>query len=270
MCLAFLHYYPAQKIASCLSLPSYEKLFTLLRISNVRLEPKDGYEYMVSNNGKNQTLVDYLDELDWSHFDIEGLQRLLRYDPHNELCRANDDNLILIIPARQNLFVNVGHCSSECTATAIPPGGIHIFSGFLHSHLIECYYNSSNRKSVTVGGFGTQEEMCLAFLHYYPAQKIASCLSLPSYEKLFALLRISNVRLEPKDGYEYMVSNNGKNQTLVDYLDELDWSHFDIEGLQRLLRYDPHNELCRANDDNLILTAQDHGTILRLLRTLVS
>ncbi|CAG0896875.1 unnamed protein product [Darwinula stevensoni] len=158
-----------------------------------------------------------------------------------------------IIPARQNLFVNVGHCSSECTATAIPPGGIHIFSGFLHSHLIECYYNSSNRKSVTVGGFGTQEEMCLAFLHYYPAQKIASCLSLPSYEKLFALLRISNVRLEPKDGYEYMVSNNGKNQTLVDYLDELDWSHFDIEGLQRLLRYDPHNELCRANDDNLIL-----------------
>ncbi|CAG0906437.1 unnamed protein product [Darwinula stevensoni] len=95
MCLAFFQYYPAQKIASCLSLPNYEKLFTLLRISNVWLDSKDGYEYMVSNNGKNQTLVDYLDELDWSHFDIEGLQRLLRYDPHNELCSNNDGDLIL-------------------------------------------------------------------------------------------------------------------------------------------------------------------------------
>ncbi|CAG0900730.1 unnamed protein product [Darwinula stevensoni] len=211
-----------------------------------------------------------------------------------------------IIPARQKVFVNVGHCSSKCTATAFPSGGIHIFSGLLHSHLIgrklrvrlfrngkelpwllnddnydfnfqqarvlrepvtllrylafhlfpECYYNSSNRKSVTVGGFGTQEEMCLAFFQYYPAQKIASCLSLPNYEKLFALLRISNVWLDSKDGYEYMVSNNGKNQTLVDYLDQLDWSHFDIEGLQRLLRYDPHKELCSNNDGDLILTKQ--------------
>ncbi|CAG0896502.1 unnamed protein product [Darwinula stevensoni] len=157
---------------------------------------------------------------------------------------------------RQSAFVNVGHCSSKCTEASFPPEGIHVFSGLLHSHLIECYYDSSNRTSVTVGGFGTQEEMCLGFFQYYPAQNLAACLSLPKYEDMFAFIRLNNVYLDQENGYKYWASKNQKNQknqTLVDYLDRLNWSHDDIESLQRLLRDHPHNALCTGNNGTHIL-----------------
>ena len=49
---------------------------------------------------------------------------------------------------------------------------------------------------MTVGGFGTQEEMCLGFFQYYPAQNLASCLSMPKYEDVLAFIRVTNVYLE--------------------------------------------------------------------------
>ena len=61
----------------------------------------------------------------------------------------------------------------------------------------ECDYDSSNRDSVTVGGFGTTEEMCLAFLQYYPAVNFAACLSLPHFERVFSLFGITDVWLDP-------------------------------------------------------------------------
>ncbi|CAG0892497.1 unnamed protein product [Darwinula stevensoni] len=194
-----------------------------------------------------------------------------------------------ITPGRQSHFMNVGLCNFKCTEIAFPPEGIHIFSGFLHSHLLgeslrefpnhsplvnmapsensteihylntgrrmrvrlfrngeelpwlqndnnydfdyqqvrvfrehitlypgdqlimECDYDSSNRDSVTVSGFGTTEEM--------------------------------------DGGYEYMVS---EDQTLVDYLNEFDWSGVDMEGFQHLMRYDPHYTRCFNNQGELL------------------
>ncbi|MGH0120292.1 UNVERIFIED_CONTAM: hypothetical protein FKN15_060700 [Acipenser sinensis] len=45
--------------------------------------------------------------------------------------------------------------------------------------LVECTYNTESRKTATQGGLGTTNEMCLAFLLYYPRTKLASCWSLP-------------------------------------------------------------------------------------------
>ena len=52
-----------------------------------------GYDYMVS---ENQTLVDYLNEFDWSDIDMEGFQYLMRYDPHYTQCFNNQGELILV------------------------------------------------------------------------------------------------------------------------------------------------------------------------------
>ncbi|GAU95213.1 hypothetical protein RvY_06869 [Ramazzottius varieornatus] len=54
--------------------------------------------------------------------------------------------------------------------------------------VVECHYNSMTRNSVTFGGWGTPEEMCMAFITYYPATPdIASCASWLSMDTILPL-----------------------------------------------------------------------------------
>ncbi|XP_071518366.1 DBH-like monooxygenase protein 1 homolog [Panulirus ornatus] len=41
-----------------------------------------------------------------------------------------------IIPPGQRNWFTVGFCSGECTQQLLPPDGIHVFQGLLHSHLL--------------------------------------------------------------------------------------------------------------------------------------
>ncbi|XP_046877904.1 DBH-like monooxygenase protein 2 homolog [Hypomesus transpacificus] len=52
--------------------------------------------------------------------------------------------------------------------------------------LVECTYNTENRTGPTWGGLGTTNEMCLAFLFYYPAIDISNCWSHPNMRYLAA------------------------------------------------------------------------------------
>ncbi|XP_070705986.1 DBH-like monooxygenase protein 2 homolog [Pempheris klunzingeri] len=45
---------------------------------------------------------------------------------------------------------------------------------------VECTYSTTSRTKVTTMGLGTTDEMCLAFLLYYPANSITSCVSHPN------------------------------------------------------------------------------------------
>ncbi|XP_053500872.1 LOW QUALITY PROTEIN: dopamine beta-hydroxylase-like [Ictalurus furcatus] len=42
---------------------------------------------------------------------------------------------VMAIPPHQHTFHLTGYCTAECTRTALPPGGIHIFASQLHTHL---------------------------------------------------------------------------------------------------------------------------------------
>ncbi|KAK5900753.1 hypothetical protein CgunFtcFv8_025685 [Champsocephalus gunnari] len=42
---------------------------------------------------------------------------------------------IMAVPPKQNSFYLSGYCTSECTQTALPSGGIYIFASQLHTHL---------------------------------------------------------------------------------------------------------------------------------------
>ncbi|KAM9338516.1 dopamine beta-hydroxylase [Symphorus nematophorus] len=42
---------------------------------------------------------------------------------------------VMAIPPKQNTFYLSGYCTSKCTKTALPPGGIFIFASQLHTHL---------------------------------------------------------------------------------------------------------------------------------------
>ncbi|XP_041816615.1 dopamine beta-hydroxylase [Chelmon rostratus] len=42
---------------------------------------------------------------------------------------------VMAIPPKQHTFFLSGYCTSKCTQTALPPGGIYIFASQLHTHL---------------------------------------------------------------------------------------------------------------------------------------
>ncbi|XP_023931836.1 DBH-like monooxygenase protein 1 isoform X2 [Lingula anatina] len=51
-----------------------------------------------------------------------------------------------------------------------------------------CKYKSSDRTSVTWGGLGTKQEMCLAFIMYYPRVNLTHCFSAPLQSELIKIV----------------------------------------------------------------------------------
>ncbi|KAG0721914.1 MOXD1 1 [Chionoecetes opilio] len=174
---------------------------------------------------------------------------------YTEKLREHDAGLLMvghgvvpqhIVPPKQQRFISAGFCDSSCTKQSLPVGGVSVFQGVLHSHLLgaslvlrhirngqelpvilqdmkydfnyqstrvlkeeirllpgdtlltECYYDSSNRTMPTFGGFGTKEEMCLAFIGYYPRVNLFSCTSKPQLKDILAPLGIEKVIMDQK------------------------------------------------------------------------
>ncbi|XP_052873204.1 MOXD1 homolog 2-like [Anopheles cruzii] len=62
------------------------------------------------------------------------------------------------------------------------------------SLVAECIYDSSSRKSITLGGMTTREEICLILTLYYPRQReLTSCHSLPSLPTVLHSLGIEEL-----------------------------------------------------------------------------
>lgn len=73
--------------------------------------------------------------------------------------------------------------------------------------LLECGYGTADRGNITMGGFGTRQEMCLAFLTYYPSTALSKCSSKPhAGEYLEALgvraAQLAGQELAPMDAGE--------------------------------------------------------------------
>ncbi|KAL7633131.1 UNVERIFIED_CONTAM: hypothetical protein RMT77_016501 [Armadillidium vulgare] len=61
-------------------------------------------------------------------------------------------------------------------------------------HLIfNCRYNATQKNKPTFGGFGTDDEMCLVFLSYYPRLNLGECYSRPDLAMLFDVFGIQNL-----------------------------------------------------------------------------
>ncbi|XP_041716334.1 DBH-like monooxygenase protein 2 homolog isoform X1 [Coregonus clupeaformis] len=54
--------------------------------------------------------------------------------------------------------------------------------------VVECTYNTTNRKGITQLGLATTDEMCLAFVFYYPAIPVTSCCSHPNMRAYMAMM----------------------------------------------------------------------------------
>ncbi|KAK9745801.1 Copper type II ascorbate-dependent monooxygenase, C-terminal domain [Popillia japonica] len=58
------------------------------------------------------------------------------------------------------------------------------------SMITECTYSTVDRKKPTLGGYATSEEMCLAFILYYPKTELAGCYSMPPVRYFFEALGV--------------------------------------------------------------------------------
>ncbi|XP_043075757.1 DBH-like monooxygenase protein 2 homolog [Puntigrus tetrazona] len=76
--------------------------------------------------------------------------------------------------------------------------------------LVECTYNTENRNTLTWGGFSTSDEMCLAFLFYYPVMNLSTCVSLPNTTTL-----ISEMGAKDQDTWLKMMSTKTWTDTSI-------------------------------------------------------
>ncbi|XP_042634352.1 DBH-like monooxygenase protein 2 homolog [Cyprinus carpio] len=76
--------------------------------------------------------------------------------------------------------------------------------------LVECTYNTENRSKLTWGGLSTSDEMCLAFLFYYPAMNLSGCMSFPNITTL-----ISEMGTPSPNNWLNLMSNKIWNDTSI-------------------------------------------------------
>ncbi|KAG6923605.1 monooxygenase, DBH-like 2 [Chelydra serpentina] len=69
--------------------------------------------------------------------------------------------------------------------------------------LVECDFQTLDRTEITFGGPSTLNEMCLAFLFYYPRNNISSCMGYPDIQQIAHALG-----QEASDAMEGMIAMN--------------------------------------------------------------
>nr|XP_015922103.2 DBH-like monooxygenase protein 1 isoform X2 [Parasteatoda tepidariorum] len=98
---------------------------------------------------------------------------------------------------------------------------------------VECTYDSSDRMEPTFGGESTREEMCLAFLLYYPKIERFGSVSAPSVQQVNSLL---NGNLKDEDE---------ETGHLKEFLLNVDWKSIDMQKLENDMRYNEQKQsLC--------------------------
>nr|CAD7415206.1 unnamed protein product [Timema cristinae] len=70
--------------------------------------------------------------------------------------------------------------------------------------ITECAYQTLNRTDPTLGGYSTRQEMCLAFLLYYPRTSMASCLSMTPVKYFFETFGVKKFYNITMDAVERM------------------------------------------------------------------
>ncbi|XP_039432205.1 MOXD1 homolog 2-like [Culex pipiens pallens] len=119
------------------------------------------------------------------------------------------------------------------------------------SLIAECIYDSSSRKSITLGGMTTREEICLVLTLYYPRQKeLTSCHSLPSLPTVLHSLGIQ----ELASGTNPVVIASPPElagMTLEKRLTSYDWAN-QFESFQYVTRRGSFKPLCWTPNNSML------------------
>lgn len=106
---------------------------------------------------------------------------------------------------------------------------------------VECTYDSSERDRVTYGGLSTKDEMCLAFIMYYPRIERFGCLTAPTLPLVVGAIGA----VTPTYQDENVPSALPTLLDLIKYMHRnLDWDSVNISVMENAFRYSPHQVYC--------------------------
>ncbi|CAH0585570.1 unnamed protein product [Chrysodeixis includens] len=103
-----------------------------------------------------------------------------------------------------------------------------------------CIYSTLNRENATVGGNSIQDEMCVNYIHYYPATELEVCKS-----------AVSNLALENYFKFERDFDNMSISYTAeprANYLAIKPWTHLRAAALDTLYTESPISMQCNKSD----------------------
>ncbi|XP_054153127.1 DBH-like monooxygenase protein 1 [Oppia nitens] len=96
---------------------------------------------------------------------------------------------------------------------------------------VECVFDSSYKNRTTFGGLATTDEMCLAFLYYYPRMnKQNFCLSGPTRQSIKSMANMSE--------------STSDSQVMEYLLNKQNWDVMDVNKSQHLMTGGKHNVEC--------------------------
>ncbi|XP_033098160.1 DBH-like monooxygenase protein 2, partial [Anneissia japonica] len=86
--------------------------------------------------------------------------------------------------------------------------------------VVECTYSTSERDTITVSGLGTMEEMCVAFILYYPKVSALECASAPDALELSSFLDFD---VSPGDSSYHVAGLFGLDWTNERKIASIEW-----------------------------------------------
>ncbi|XP_070581119.1 DBH-like monooxygenase protein 1 homolog [Ptychodera flava] len=116
------------------------------------------------------------------------------------------------------------------------------------SFIVECDYETKDRETITYGGLGTYQEMCLAFLYAYPRSHFYYCESLLLPEFLAHSVGIQEVVQESYGDYIIKKPEHLANISFYDYLEHMNWTdETNIAAVERAYQSGLTYEICSSN-----------------------
>lgn len=244
-----------------------------------------------------------------SHYDNKQLERDVTVEwgmrlHHTTQLRQWDASIIglghslifsLTVPPRTSDWLVAGHCSSACTAAALPPEGVNIFTVFLHGHYlvrairlrhfrgpkelppiaidahyaadfqqsrrlsrevkllpgdhltVECDYNSESSGSASFTGWRADDEMCQAFINYYPRVPLAVCRSSPHPRLLTRLFHLKGFQSDLDLSTFEFNPEVGDGRRYQEAVNALPWPSLDKQSINKEIIHGDQFIKCQYN-----------------------
>ncbi|XP_066291636.1 DBH-like monooxygenase protein 1 homolog [Branchiostoma lanceolatum] len=119
----------------------------------------------------------------------------------------------------------------------------------------ECTYRSTEKDKITYGGPGTSEEMCEAFLTYYPRFNLTFCDSLPNVYSTVSFAGVENFQV---DGRNFVITAPERlvNKTYREVMETVTWTDEKAQQFSKSLLEGPlpFHTICRATHQSTVNT----------------
>ncbi|XP_019644474.1 PREDICTED: DBH-like monooxygenase protein 1 [Branchiostoma belcheri] len=118
--------------------------------------------------------------------------------------------------------------------------------------IVECTYNTTDRRKVTYGGLSTEEEMCFGHILHYPNMKLRRCKSNPHKASYLTALGATEVTFSAAENdYVPIQPRHMAGKTIQKLLHSIDWDENTRQTFQTQQRTGNTSVTCMKKDTSV-------------------